>query len=108
MEQERLLPSSPSLHAAETQADVVSCEVVRGEETPLLGGTKGEVGKEGKRWSWRSLALVAVLWFAVLFISAAYSMIAPFFPREVCLLIQQLIYQAYQTITISVYCTFTV
>ena len=91
MDQERLLPSSPSLHAAEaheTETDVVSCEVVRGEETPLLGGTKGVAGKDsgkGRKWSWRSLALVAVLWFAVLFISAAYSMIAPFFPREVCL-----------------------
>ena len=89
MDQERLLPSSPSLHAVEahgTDADVVSCKVVRGEQTPLLGSAKKVVGKDsgkGKRWDLRSLVLMGVLWVATLFISAAYSMIAPFFPREV-------------------------
>jgi hypothetical protein len=50
-----------------------------------LGSAKEVVGKDsgkGKRWDLRSLVLMAVLWFATLFISAAYSMIAPFFPRE--------------------------
>ena len=94
--QERLLPSCPSIHAVEahrSKTDAISSKLIplteEGEKEPLLGSVKVNVGgsdnasSKKKKWNWRSLALATVLWFATLFISAAYSMIAPFFPKEV-------------------------
>ena len=86
------LPSSPSLHCSE-QSTISTAVVVPsspGENAPLLGSTEdvevaaGSSGKKSRWWDLRSLVLVAVLWIIVLFIGAAYSMIAPFFPQEVC------------------------
>ena len=94
--QERLLPSSPSIHAVEahrSKTDANSSKIPpteEGEEEPLLGSVKVKVGgsdnasNKKKKWNWRSLILATVLWLTTLFISAAYSMIAPFFPKEVC------------------------
>ena len=98
---ERPLPSSPTLHAVEEHrytpdSDVISSKLPleeSGEKVPLLGSRYVEVvGKDSgrllnkakrQRLDWKSLTLVTVLWFGTLFISAAYSMIAPFFPQEV-------------------------
>jgi len=100
--EERLVPSSPSIHAVESgrdQGEATSCywagqETDRddkaGEKQPLLGNEDAEVKEKipfrlskPTRWDWRSLTLVSVLWITEFFISAAYSMIAPFFPGEV-------------------------
>ena len=57
-----------------------------GEKTPLLRDdpdVERVSTKKGRRWNWRTLMLMVVLWIACIFISAAYSMIAPFFPHEV-------------------------
>ena len=62
------------------------------DNTPLLDSDSNDVDTEEKislnkskrrRWNWKSLILLVVLWFVVLFIGAAYSMIAPFFPEQV-------------------------
>ena len=61
-----------------------------GEETPPLQddpNVERVSTKKGRRWNWRTLMLIGVLWIACIFISASYSMIAPFFPREVSVLI---------------------
>ena len=72
-----------------------------GEREPLLGNRNtGEslsgnedvedshikVTKPNNLRNCRSLVLLAVLWLIMLFISAAYSLIAPFFPNEVIIL----------------------
>ena len=99
---ERSLPTSPSprqhavnavLHGTPEVVDragldkEVQKEVVVGERTPLLHRDQGDQEqvslKSGRRHSWRSLVLVMFLWVASLCISASYSMIGPFFPREV-------------------------
>lgn len=100
--EERPVPSSPSIHAVEScqdRGEATSCywagqetgqDDKAGEKQPLLGGGDVEVKEKlpfrlskPTRWDWRSLTLVSVLWITVFFISAAYSMIAPFFPGEV-------------------------
>lgn len=86
---DRPLPSSPSLHAIEAHTpdrDALTATVHshNEEKRPLLGGDEQvKVVAGWKRLDWRSLTLVTLLWIAVLFIGAAYSMIAPFFPEEV-------------------------
>lgn len=86
---DRLLPSSPSLQAVEPHTpdrEVVPPTVHLDEEEkrPLLGGGEQvKVVAGWKRLDLRSLTLVTILWIATLFIGAAYSMIAPFFPEEV-------------------------
>ena len=94
---ERLLPSSPTLHAVEARTainkDVAPASLAADEYTPLLSETTKSVEvveknyrpKNKRIWSWRTLALVTVLWFTVLFVGAAYSMIAPFFPQQVAI-----------------------
>lgn len=100
--EERPVPSSSSVHAIESgqsQGEAASCswagqEADRddkaGEKQPLLGNEGVEVKEKfpfrlnrSTQWDWRSLTLVSVLWITEFFISAAYSMIAPFFPGEV-------------------------
>ena len=39
------------------------------------------------KWSWQSLSATLCLWFTYVFVSAAYSVIDPFFPSEVPLLV---------------------
>ena len=66
-----------------------------GEKCRLLG-SKDQVEKEPvtvmfksrwriavSEWNWRNIALVCVLWLVQVFMSSAYSLIAPFFPSEV-------------------------
>ena len=87
---ERLLPSSPaqSVQAVDASTDTVAVAPIEDEKTPLLGGGNRDVEVVGKeqtskrRLNWKSLTLVGILWFAILSIGAAYSMIAPFFPKE--------------------------
>ena len=85
----RLQPSSPSLHAVEAHTPdgkVVPPTVHLDEEEkrPLLGGGEQvKVVAGWKRLDLRSLTLVTILWITTLFIGAAYSLIAPFFPEEV-------------------------
>ena len=109
-EETKPLPSSPSLQAMESghlQEEKTNTPLWRskqedrdnGESQPLLGAPDVEViGRvrqdrgpntfrtglnKHSRGRWRSLILVAVLWITEFFISAAYSMIGPFFPEEV-------------------------
>ena len=84
----RLQPSSPSLHAVEAHTPdgkVVPPTVHLDEEEkrPLLGSEQVKVVAGWKRLNLRSLTLVTILWITTLFIGAAYSLIAPFFPEEV-------------------------
>lgn len=84
-----LLPTSPTLSvqaedtASARDHDVASAQK-DGEKTPLLEGSRDVevVGKTKRTLNLRSIALVIVLWFSTLSISAAYSMIAPFFPKQ--------------------------
>ena len=57
-----------------------------GERRPLLDKDRGKEAetKRGERVKWRSVVVVCVLWFAQMIIASAYSLVAPFFPNEVC------------------------
>ena len=56
-----------------------------GERRPLLDKDSGKEAetKRGERVKWRSVLVVCVLWFAQMIITSAYSLVAPFFPKEV-------------------------
>ena len=56
-----------------------------GERRPLLDKDSGKEAesKRGERVKWRSVLVVCVLWFAQIIITSAYSLVAPFFPKEV-------------------------
>ena len=90
---ERSLSNSPSLQSSTGARTVPRRLEEGGEKTPLLESVKdvegtGKDSETGpgvlkKKWDFRSLVLLAVLWLVILFIGAAYSLISPFFPEEV-------------------------
>ena len=54
------------------------------EKTPLLQEKRDTADVSTKKgWNLRILTLVVVLWIAGILMSSCYSMIAPFFPKEV-------------------------
>ena len=75
--------------------------VIEDEKQPILGSGESGLKKGVKRqdsvvdvirhmkhpstWNWRNLIVLATLWLAYCFVGAAYSVIGPFFPSEVCL-----------------------
>lgn len=63
------LNSSPNSHSKETADDAEKKSV------SLLCRVRS--------WNWRNIVSSALLWLGYLLISAAYSMINPFFPKEV-------------------------
>ena len=89
-------PSRPVPSLQETGAAVsvrtAAEEQDNSESSPLIkvkqgGGTKPQAGRWWSRhprnWNWKNLSATACLWLTYLFVSAAYSIIGPFFPSEV-------------------------
>ena len=55
----------------------------RVEKEPVKVKFKSGWRKAVSEWNWRNIALVCVLWLVQVFMTSAYSLIAPFFPSEV-------------------------
>ena len=58
------------------------------ESSPLLKVQVGDTSGDGRRcgdWNWKNIIATVILWLMYLFVSAAYSIIGPFFPSEVSL-----------------------
>ena len=53
------------------------------EKEPVKVKLKSRWKKAVLGWNWRNVALVCVLWLVQVFMTSAYSLIAPFFPSEV-------------------------
>ena len=94
---EDILPLSPASPAVPTGSEKKEEEE---EETALLSDKgKDDAPLSGKlkqsdsqdegsvwnplKWNWRSLLSFVTLWCTYVFVNASYSMIAPFFPKEV-------------------------
>ena len=90
-------PPASSLQAETSVADSVHIQVEEQdtdcENSPLINvkqgrGTKPRAGRwwnryPARNWNWKNLSATACLWLTYLFVSAAYSIIGPFFPSEV-------------------------
>ena len=67
--------------SAEQSRDL--CEPAISESTPLINVEGAGRRKRCGHVNWKNLIATVVLWVMYLFVSAAYSMIGPFFPSEV-------------------------
>ena len=80
LQQARVAVSVPTVVEADEKSDL--CEP--SESSPLIKGD----GKSSRLcrcggWNWGQLIATVCLWVTYLFVSAAYSIIGPFFPSEV-------------------------